>query len=143
MGAKTVAGILPIGAAYRPPHGFSRVNSGSGGSGSVRLVGLAPVSPTARRAWRPKKSASDIGRSCFGAWLHGTAESRRGSGTPSSFWAPADAEADALAFKFGCQRFETLPSKAFGAGAHGGVRQTRCFLLTSREQITAFSLKER
>jgi hypothetical protein len=52
-----------------------------------------------------------------------------------------DADADALALQVGGQRFEALPSTAFGE-AHGGVRcgraESRCFLLTSRDQITAF-----
>jgi hypothetical protein len=70
----------------------------------------------------------------FGAWLHVAAASRRGGGTPSSLWVSFDADADALAFQVGGQRFEVLPSTAFGE-AHGGVRcgraEARCPLLTS------------
>jgi hypothetical protein len=48
------------------------------------------------------------------AWLHDAAASRRGGGAPSTFWAPMDADADALALQIGSQRFEALPSTAFG-----------------------------
>jgi hypothetical protein len=51
-----------------------------------------------------------------------------------------DVDADALALQVGGQRFEVLPSTAFGE-AHGGVRcaraEARCPLLTSRKMITA------